>query len=124
MIRILRDVTIEVSAVTIQSECPGAAEVEPIFQVDVEAADRGLEEVGIGLTDRHDLAGGVTRDQARELRGGLRVLQDRGVAEAAVDDLILEENPEGIEVDAQVLDRLDYRTQRVGLRLLRRQVGV
>ncbi len=86
-----------------------------ILQVDVEAADGALEQVGVRLVDGHHVAVGITRDEARILGLTRRTLHDGGITESSYDDLVLQEDPERVDVHTQVPGRLKHRSQGEGL---------
>src|SRR6185437_13832811 len=95
-----------------------------IIQIDVQAADIYLEEIGVGLAYEDDVARGVARDVAGELGGRLRILQNDVVGETARRDRIAQVDPVRVQIQGQVARRPEHRAQRVVDGLLGREVGV
>ena len=93
-------------------------------------ADLGCHSLGaVGrylrrLADEVDVTVGAAVQVARKLLLCRRALHDGGVTQATDHDLVLEVDPEGIQVDAQILDGLEHQTQCVGLRFLRGEVRI
>src|SRR5581483_320312 len=122
-IRVLPGVLVVIRAIE-QREDLSRTDGDRIPQVDIDAAQVRLEEIGIGLADGYDVAVRIASNEARELRRRLRVLQDSRGGKTAHRDFIAQVNPVGIEIEGKVLDRRQHRTQREGFRFLRLQVRV